>query len=432
MSHLKHSDIAGCWPLLTWRADTPMALLLMFPQRFDICKAAMAHVTFGSILVYQWHYHTIPYVLKEYINAPMRLTMDKSVLERAMAGEELDTQDGMALMAEDIHTLGAISDKVRYNTVGDTVSFVSSYYMNYTNVCAASCQMCAFYRREPDADSYTLTPEQIEKRIAAAASLGATEVHIVGGFHPNLSLDYYEDMLSTIKSRHPDINIKAFTAAEIFYLSKLTKNSVGEILQRFKEAGLDTMPGGGAELFHPDVRSRIIRGKCTGQQWLDTIRQAHNLGIRSNVTMLYGHIEQPEHIIDHLVKVRELQKETGGFVTFIPLKFSLENTELEKSEQVDEECSAIYDLRVLAVSRLMLSGYLDNISVYWVAYGKKMAQVALMYGGNDMVGTAISEEIYKAAGRPSKSSVSELAELIREVGRQPVQRDTLFCTIKNL
>lgn len=362
----------------------------------------------------------------------MQLVKHSEPLEKALAGEELTFQDGMELMSTDLHVTGAVADLTRQRRVGDDVTFAASYYMNYTNVCAASCQMCAFYRKKGDDDAYTLTPDQMEQRVATAMQMGATEVHIVGGFHPSLPLEYYEEMMRAIKSRHPDLNIKAFTAAEIFYLSKLSKTPVRRILERLRDAGLDTMPGGGAELFHPDIRGRIVRGKCTGQEWLDTIAEAHRLGIRSNVTMLYGHIEEPEHIIDHLVKVRELQKETGGFITFIPLKFSLDNTELEQEGLVTEECSSIYDLRVLAVSRLMLAGVLDNISVYWVAYGKKMAQVALSYGCNDMVGTAFSEEIYRAAGKPTDSSVAELAGIVREIGRRPVQRDTLFRTVRGL
>ncbi len=327
-------------------------------------------------------------MLKELINP-------SSVLDRVLSGDELTYDDGIELMDYDnLYLLGAIADHVRKKTVGDKVSFVSSYYMNYTNVCAASCQMCAFYRKEGDDDAYTLSAEQINDRINTAKKLGATEVHIVGGFHPKLEIEYYENMLTTIKKNHPDLNIKAFTAAEIFYLSKLTKNSVKEILSRLKSAGLDTMPGGGAELFHPDIRDKIVRGKCTGDEWIDTITQAHNLGIKSNVTMLYGHIEKPNHIIDHLIKIREIQKKTNGFITFIPLKFSLDNTELERDGLIKQESSSVYDLRIVAISRLMLANVLDNISVYWVAYGKKLAQVALSHGGNDLVGTAFSEEVF--------------------------------------
>ena len=362
-----------------------------------------------------------------------QLAGTSGAIDRAMSGEDLTYDDGLELMGhENIHVLGAAADAARRRVAGDAVSFAASYYMNYTNVCAASCQMCAFYRKGNDEDAYTLTPGEIEQRVGIAKKMGATEVHIVGGFHPDLPLEYYEDMMRAIKEKHPELNVKALTAAEIFYLSKLTKNSTSEILSRLKAAGLDSMPGGGAELFHPDVRGKIVRGKCTGQEWLDVIEEAHNLGIKSNVTMLYGHIEKPNHIIDHLMKIRDLQKKTGGFLTLIPLKFSLDNTELEQRNMVDHECSSLYDLRVIAVSRLMLAGVLDNISVYWVAYGRKLAQVALCNGGNDLVGTAFSEEIYRAAGKPTSSSIDDLAEMAREIGRRPIQRDTHFGTLRSL
>ncbi len=375
--------------------------------------------------------------VKEYIPIRKPLSVleqligDSQALDRALAGEELSYKDGLELMNYDnLHLLGAVADSTRKKLVGDTVTFAASYYMNYTNVCAASCQMCAFYRKGDEADAYTLTPKEIEQRIAIAKQLGATEVHIVGGFHPDLPLEYYENMMKTIKGSHPELNIKALTAAEIFFLSKLTKNSTKEILSRLKSAGLDSMPGGGAELFHPDIRGKIVRGKCTGQQWLDVIEEAHTMGIQSNVTMLYGHIEKPEHIIDHLIKIRELQKKTNGFLTLIPLKFSLDNTELEKDHLVNNECSSIYDLKITALSRLMLANTLNNISVYWVAYGKKLAQVALSNGGSDLVGTAFSEEIYRAAGKPTTSSIDELATMVKEIGRVPAQRNTHFGILK--
>ena len=356
-----------------------------------------------------------------------QLVNDSKALDKAIAGEELSFDDGMELMNYDnLHMLGAVADQSRKKLVGDEVSFTAPYYMNYTNVCAASCQMCAFYRKDGDEDAYTLTPAQIEQRVGIAKQMGATEVHIVGGFHPKLPLDYYEDMMKLIKKNHPELKIKALTAAEIFFLSKLTKNSVKEVLSRLKASGLDSLPGGGAELFHPDIRPKIARGKCTGQEWLDTVETAHNMGIRSNVTMLYGHIEKPEHVVDHLLKIRELQKKTKGFITLIPLKFSLDNTELEQEHLVNNECSSVYDLRITAVSRLMLANVLNNISVYWVAYGKKLAQVALSNGGSDLVGTAFSEEVYRAAGKPTASSINELEIMVKEIGRQPIQRDTFF------
>lgn len=360
-----------------------------------------------------------------------KLVKDSRALDRAVAGEELSYNDGLELMEYDnMFMIGAAADMIRSKKVGDTVTFASSYYLNYTNLCAASCQMCAFYRKGDESDVYTLTPQEIESRVGIAKEMGATEVHIVGGFHPDLQLEYYEDMMRIIKKNHPELNIKAFTAAEIFFIARLTHNSVKEVLSRLKSAGLDSMPGGGAEIFHPDVRDKIVRGKCSGQEWLDTIEQAHNLGIRSNATMLFGHVEKPEHIIDHLIKLREVQKRTKGFITFIPLKFSLENTELEKKELVTSESASTYDLRIIAISRLMLSGWLDNISVYWVALGKKLAQVALSHGGNDLVGTAFSEEIYRAAGKGANTSVLELANIVKEIGRQPAQRDTFFNILK--
>ena len=370
--------------------------------------------------------------MRKLMNMLEQLVGDSQALDRALAGEELSYKDGLELMDYDnLHLLGAVADSTRKKLVGDTVTFAASYYMNYTNVCAASCQMCAFYRKGDEDDAYTLTPKEIEQRVGIAKQMGATEVHIVGGFHPELPLEYYEDMMRTIKKSHPELNIKALTAAEIHFLSKLTKNSTKEILSRLKTAGLDSMPGGGAELFHPDVRGKIVRGKCTGQQWLDVIEEAHTMGIQSNVTMLYGHIEKPEHIVDHLIKIRELQKKTNGFVTLIPLKFSLDNTELEQDNLVTNECSSVYDLRITALSRLMLANTLNNISVYWVAYGKKLAQVALSNGGSDLVGTAFSEEIYRAAGKPTTSSVDELATMVKEVGRIPAQRNTHFDILKH-
>jgi aminodeoxyfutalosine synthase len=335
--------------------------------------------------------------MEKQINMLEQLVGDSQALDRALAGEELSYKDGLELMNYDnLHLLGAVADNARKKLVNDTVTF------------AASCQMCAFYRKEGADDAYTLTPQEIEQRVGIAKQMGATEVHIVGGFHPTLPLEYYEDMMRAIKKSHPQLNIKALTAAEIYFLSKLTKNSTKEILSRLKDAGLDSMPGGGAELFHPDIRGKIVRGKCTGQQWLDVIEEAHNMDIKSNVTMLYGHIEKPEH----------------------PLKFSLDNTELEQQHLVNNECSSVYDLRIVALSRLMLANVLNNISVYWVAYGKKLAQVALSNGGNDLVGTAFSEEIYKAAGKTTSSSVDELATMVKEIGRSPAQRNTHFDILK--
>jgi aminodeoxyfutalosine synthase len=355
-------------------------------------------------------------------------------LEKALAGdgELLSYSDGVQLMNEEnLFLLAAAADKIRSKFCSDTVTFVASYYLNYTNVCAASCPLCAFYRKGHENDAYTLSTEQIVARSKIAVDqLGATELHIVGGFHPKLGLDYYENMMQAIKAEFAKVTIKAFTPAEIFFIARVTRNSIKEVLSRLKAAGLDALPGGGAEIFHPDTRKQIVIGKCSGEEWLDTARQAHELGLRSNCTMLFGHVEKPEHIVDHIIKIRDLHKKTGGFTTFIPLKFSLENTPLEQKGLVTAESPSTYDLRIIAVSRLLLANVLNNISVYWVALGKKVAQVALSYGGNDLVGTAFSEEIFKAAGKAGGTSIQELTHLIKEIGRKPVQRDTFFNPIQ--
>lgn len=353
-------------------------------------------------------------------------------LEKAIAGEELSFEDGIQLMKEEnLFLLGAAADKLRKKTSGNTVTFVCSYYLNYTNICAASCPLCAFYRKGHEADAYTLTIDQLLARARIAVNdLGATELHIVGGFHPKLGLDYYERMIGSIKKEFPQVSIKALTPAEIYFISKLTRNSVKEVLKRLKDSGLDALPGGGAEIFHEQTRNLIVRGKCSGEEWLDTARQAHEIGLRSNCTMLFGHIEKPEHIVDHIIRIKELNKKTNGFTTFIPLKFSLENTELEQKELIQRESPSVYDLRVIAVSRILLSNILNNISVYWIALGKKLAQVALHYGGNDLVGTAFSEEIFRAAGKNYVTSTEELVDLIKEINRQPAQRDTFFNIVR--
>ena len=353
-------------------------------------------------------------------------------LQKAMAGQELSYNDGLQLMNEEnLFLLGAAADNTRKYLNGDSVTFVASYYLNYTNVCAASCPLCAFYRRGSEGDAFTLTTEQLVTRARVAINqMGSTELHIVGGFHPKLGLDYFENMMKAIKAEFPGIVIKALTPAEIFFISKLTRNSVKEVLLRLKAAGLDALPGGGAEIFDPEARNIIVRGKCTSEEWLDTARQAHEIGLKSNCTMLFGHIEKPEHIVRHILQIRELHKRTGGFTTFIPLKFSLENTELEKKNIIKTESPSTYDLRVIAVSRLLLANVLNNVSVYWVALGKKLAQVALSYGGNDMVGTAFSEEIFRAAGKDTGTSIHELVSLIKEIGREAAQRDTFFNIIR--
>jgi len=332
----------------------------------------------------------------------------------------------------DIHDLMGEAEKRRRRSVGDVVTFVANYNINYTNVCVYRCPLCAFYRDRSDADAYFLSIEEMLKMAAEAHSLGATELHIVGGMVPDLTIEYFEEFFREVKRRWPKMTIKALTATEVAYIAKRNRMSVKEVLDRLKESGLDAMPGGGAEILNKDVLKTIAPAKDP-DEWLDVMRIAHELGIRTNATMLYGHIEKPEHIIEHILKVRKLQERTRGFLTFIPLKFKPWNTELLRKGLVRDEVSPLYDAKVIAISRILLDGYINNISVYWIAYGKKYASALLAFGGSDLVGTAFSERIFKAAKQhEGYATLDELAHYARTSSRIPAQRDTFFNVLRYL
>jgi len=335
------------------------------------------------------------------------------------------------MRSQDVHAIGAVADIVRKRNTSDTVSFVVSYNMNYSNVCVARCPICAFYvpyrKGITDPRAYTLTVEKALEQVAEGVKLGATEIHIVGGFNPELPLEYYEELISTIKRKFPKVTTKALTLAEIHFIAKITRNSTKEVLSRLKEAGLDASTGGGAEIFAEEARSKIsTKPKCSGEEWLQVAEEAHRLGIPGNSTMLYGHVETAEQRVDHIIKLRKLQDRVPGFLSFIPLKYSPENTELLTSGRVQGPSSPLDDLRVIAVSRLLLAGSINNISVYWISLGKHVAQAALTYGGNDLVGTAFQEKIFKATGLEGTTTTEELIEMVREIGRRPAERDTFY------
>jgi aminodeoxyfutalosine synthase len=358
-------------------------------------------------------------------------------LEKALHGERLDFNDGVELMkSDDLNLVGSVADRVRRQLVGDRVSFVVSYNLNYSNLCVARCSICAFYRpykkgAMPD-EGYTLSVEEAVRQVGDAVSMGATEIHIVGGFNPELPLEYYEGLIAGIKSRWSTVTVKALTLAEIVFISRITRNSVKEVFTRLKAAGLDASTGGGAEIFDPTVRDQISTPpKCSGEDWLRTAEEGHHLGVPGNSTMLYGHVEKPEHRVHHILKLREVQERAPGFLSFIPLKFSPEGTELFLQGKVSGPAPSPDDLKVIAVSRLLLANSINNISVYWVALGLDVAQVGLSYGGNDLVGTAFSEKIYRATGRAETVSLESLTNTIREIGRVPVQRDTFYNALRN-
>lgn len=348
----------------------------------------------------------------------------QAITEKVIAGERLSQDDGLLLDAKaDLHTLGYLANIVRERKNGNAAYYNTNIHLNPTNVCVYRCRFCAFRADLKDEKAYTFDEPMIRERVLEGQAAGATEIHVVGGLHHKKKFDWYLDVVRTIHETCPRIHIKAWTPVEISWFSFITKKPIRWVMEQMIDAGLGSMPGGGAEIFDPEVRRQLCEHKADGDVWFDVHRTAHELGLRSNATMLYGHIEQSEHRIDHLLQLRALQDETGGFQTFIPLAFHPDNTELADIRKPD----GLFDLRVMAVSRLMLDNF-DHIKAYWIMLGEQTAQLALSYGADDIDGTVVHELIYHDAGAetPEGKTVEELHQLIREAGREPVERDTLY------
>ena len=346
------------------------------------------------------------------------------VLEKVGAGVRLSYDDGVALYrTSDLLALGYLANLVRERLHGDVTYFNVNRHINPTDVCVASCRLCAFGKRAKDPKAYTMSLDQVWHVAGEGWTEAVTEFHIVGGLHPELTLDWYCEMLRGLKQRFPQVHLKAFTMVEIGYLAQRSKISVQEVLERLRDAGMDSLPGGGAEIFCDRVRRVICDHKITGEEWLETARTAHRLGLHSNCTMLYGHIETDEDRVDHLLKLRALQDETQGFVTFIPLAFHPDNTPLEHIPKT----TGFLDIKNIAVARLMLDN-IPHIKAYWIMMTPKIAQIALRFGADDIDGTVVEEKIYHDAGATTSQSLrrTELLRLIREAGREPMERDTLY------
>jgi len=348
----------------------------------------------------------------------------KPIAEKVLGGVRLDADDGVTLYrTNDLLAVGWLANHVREKRHGNTCYFNINRHINPTNVCVAHCRLCAF-GRDPDAKgAYTYALEEIWQRAAQGVAEGATEFHIVGGLHPDLPFSYFTDLLRGLKQRFPHVHLKAFTMVEVQYFAKIAKLSIADTLRAMKDAGVDSLPGGGAEIFNPRVRKVICDHKTSGQMWLSIARTAHQIGLRSNATMLYGHIESEEERVEHLLLLRELQDETHGFVAFIPLAFHPENTALSHVPKP----TGFDDLKNIAVSRLLLDNF-DHIKAYWIMLTPRMAQIALRFGADDLDGTVIEEKIYHDAGATTDQFTprAELERLIREAGRVPVERDTLY------
>ena len=340
------------------------------------------------------------------------------------AGVRLSFDDGVTLYrSSDLLAIGYLANIVRERKSGDTTYFNVNRHINPTDVCVASCRLCAFGKKSKDPKAYTMSLDEVFHVAGTGWSESVTEFHIVGGLHPELSLDWFCEMLRGLKQRFPQVHLKAFTMVEISFLAGRAKLSIRETLERLRDAGMDSLPGGGAEIFSERVRRIICDHKIDGAEWLETARIAHELGLHSNCTMLYGHIENEEDRVDHLIKLRELQDDTNGFVTVIPLAFHPENTVLQHIPKT----TGFDDLKNIAVSRLMLDN-IPHIKAYWIMMTPQIAQIALRFGADDLDGTVVEEKIYHDAGATTSQSLrrQELLSLIRKAGREPVERDTLY------
>ncbi len=346
------------------------------------------------------------------------------IAARVEAGERLTEQDGLRLAAsDDLALLGYLADRVKRRLHGDKVFYNINRHINPTNVCYVGCELCA-YADDPNAPgTWSYTPEECVEMARRDFMPGTSEFHIVGGLHPRWKFDVYVEILRALKAAFPDVHLKAFTMVEIDFLAKLAKKSVPETIELLRDAGLDSCPGGGAEIFDPEVRRRIASKKMSAERWLEVAGMCHQAGLKTNCTMLFGHIEEPRHWVDHLLRLREQQDRTGGFQCFIPLAFHPAGTKFAHLPGP----SMATKLKVIALSRLLLDN-IPHVKAYWVMLGREIAQVALRFGADDLDGTVTDERVTLAAGgRAGKGMTrAEIETFIREVGLRPVLRDTLY------
>lgn len=355
--------------------------------------------------------------------------MFREIERKLSQGQRLNREDALYLFnLDDIHKIGSLADEFSRKINSNRAYFIINRHINPTNICINRCRFCAFSRSKGDEGSYEMTIDEILVKLRQAyQSIGhLSEVHIVSALHPDWPFEYYLEIIKNIKREFPNIGIKAFTAVEIDYFAKKSNLKVEDVLDRIKKTGVDILPGGGAEIFNPEVRNILCPEKISGERWLEIIKLAHKIGIKTNATMLYGHIESYENRVDHLLKIRELQDETGGFLAFIPLSYQPENTDIKVSYP-----SGIDDLKTIAVSRLVLDN-IPHIKAYWIMLGEKLAQLALLFGADCIEGTVIEEKIAHSAGARSKISttVEELIHLIRETVKVPTERDSFYNVLR--
>jgi FO synthase subunit 2 len=351
-----------------------------------------------------------------------------AILEKTLGGKRLSEEDALELMkveGDDVLALGAAASRVRERIVGNDVTYILNRNINFTNICTGSCSFCAFRRNVNDADAYFFDINKIIKKAKEAEHSGATELCIQGGLHPDVGIDYYADMLEQLK-KSVNMHLHAFSPMEIFYVSKKNGNGTKETLAALKEAGLDSIPGTAAEILVESVREEICPEKISAGEWIEIIKEAHSQGIKTTATMLYGHVESKKEQVKHLSILRDIQDETGGFTEFIPLSFIHFNAPLFISGNGKEGPTGMDDLKLFATSRLFLDNF-KNIQASWVKLGRKLSQVALSFGANDLGGTLIEENISRSAGLDTKMiSEKEFERIIKSAGKVPKRRDTLY------
>ncbi len=351
------------------------------------------------------------------------------VIDKVLAGERITEEEALRLFKEsELLELGQLANFVRNRKHPDRiVTFVIDRNINYTNICTCRCKFCAFYREPGSKEGYVIDRETLRKKIEETIELGGTSILIQGGLNPELGIEYYEELLSYIKENFPQIHIHGFSAPEIVHISRVSGLTVKEVIERLKKAGLGSIPGGGAEILVDRVRSKIAPNKVKTKEWLEVHETAHNLGLRTTATMMFGSLDTDEDIVEHLKVLRELQDKTGGFTAFIPWSYQPDNTQLGKI--IKEKASGERYLRVLALSRIYLDNF-DNIQASWVTQGGKLAQVALKFGANDFGSLMIEENVVAAAGVKFRMPLEEIIRLIRDAGYTPVQRDTLYRKVR--
>ncbi len=357
------------------------------------------------------------------------------IAEKVEAGERISREDAIALFdTDDLLAVGSMADLVNRRRNGDRVYFVANQHINPTNVCILNkvCVFCSYGVRPVAEDAYTMSLEEVYAEAAAAQHSPTREFHIVGGLHPKLPLAYYTDMIRGLKERHPRVQVKALTAVEIAHLARIEGIGTRDVIRELQEAGLDAMPGGGAEVFSPAVRSTIADRKLVADEWLQVHREAHELGIPTNCTLLYGHVESSADRVDHMLMLRDLQDETAGFSTFIPLAWHPDNTALGREMGVEgRRTGGIDDLKALAVGRIVLDN-VPHIKTHWIMVTTKVSQIALSFGVDDLEGTVVLEKITHTAGAdtPIGLDLDEIVRLIREAGKTPVERDSLYNVVR--